>query len=522
MLNVDMEKLTANIQVDVVIAAAGTGSRMSVISRDLHKGLLPFNDKPVMWHIVDKVPSELSIGILLGHKSQQVRDFLEAAFPDREFTFIYVDDWTSPSAGTAYSLQFAEGNLKKNFWYLPCDGVFLENIFEEPPTESVVFVKEVDGDSARNYQTFEVNEQGRIVTSRHKQRQPDSVLAFTGIMHVRGKDAFFRELRISGEREFANCLPESASVRSLDSWLDLGNEASYRSALASAGAFDFTKPDEFTFVLPSKVIKWTPWPEQAALRTIKPSSIEAVFPDNSRASGEFFVYDKVRGSSFYDYVTEKRFDYLLTWLAERLWLPADEEISKSCKAFYQDKTLDRINNMIERLESPLYQINSVNGVEVGPWQGYLESINWRQLSANPFVAPIHGDLQFDNVIYDPQDENFRLIDWRTSFGKETLLGDVHYDFAKLSGGILINYKAVKGNEFAVENDRGAVTIDFPSAKNPLALTAQLDSKAIEMGLDLDLVKLLVPIIFWNMAPLHAEPFSLALWAFGLARFEELR
>ena len=521
MLNVDMEKLTANIQVDVVIAAAGTGSRMSVISRDLHKGLLPFNDKPVMWHIVDQVPSELSIGILLGHKSQQVRDFLEAAFPDREFTFIYVDDWTSPSAGTAYSLHFAERILKKDFWYLPCDGVFTEKIFEEHPTESLIFVKEVDGDSARNYQTFDINEEGRVVVSRHKQRQPRPVLAFTGIMHVSGKEAFFRDLKSSGEREFANCLPKSASVRLLDSWLDMGNEASYKSALASAGAFDFTKPDEFTFVLPSKVLKWTPWPEEAMRRTVKPSAIASVFPDTPRASGEFLVYDKVRGGSFYDHVTEQRFNDLLTWLSLRLWLPQVEDIGESCKAFYEDKTLERVGMMRDRLEGPSYKIGSVNGVEVGPWQSYLESINWRQFSAKPFVAPIHGDLQFDNVIFDPQSETFRLIDWRTSFGKESLLGDVHYDFAKLLGGILINYKSVKGNDFSVSNDRGNVTLNFPSAHDPLVLAAQLEAKAIEMGLDVRLVKLLVPIIFWNMAPLHAEPFSLALWSFGLARFEEL-
>jgi hypothetical protein len=43
----------------------------------------------------------------------------------------------------------------------------------------------------------------------------------------------------------------------------------------------------------------------------------------------------------------------------------------------------------------------------------------------------------------------------------------------------------------------------------------------DMGLDFGHVQKLVPIIYWNMAPLHAEPFAQFLWAFSIKQFETL-
>jgi hypothetical protein len=53
-------------------------------------------------------------------------------------------------------------------------------------------------------------------------------------------------------------------------------------------------------------------------------------------------------------------------------------------------------------------------------------------------------LQFDNILYDGK--KFKLIDWRDSFG-DSREGDLYYDFAKLLGGIEINYKLIKKNKF---------------------------------------------------------------------------
>ena len=46
---------------------------------------------------------------------------------------------------------------------------------------------------------------------------------------------------------------------------------------------------------------------------------------------------------------------------------------------------------------------------------------------------IHGDLQFDNVLYNHQTDSFVLLDWRQDFGGVVEYGDMYYDIAKMRG-----------------------------------------------------------------------------------------
>ncbi len=41
------------------------------------------------------------------------------------------------------------------------------------------------------------------------------------------------------------------------------------------------------------------------------------------------------------------------------------------------------------------------------------------------------------------------------------------------------------------------------------------------GWDYKKVQQLIPIIFWNMSPLHTAPFDMFLWYLGIKLFEEL-
>lgn len=518
----DTGKYPPNMPIDVVVATAGSGTRMTEAIPGLHKGLLPYRDAPILWTIVNEIPRDLNLAFLVGNLSAQVKSFCETAIADRAISFIEVDDWESARAGTSYSLLCAEADLNSNFWYVPCDGVFSGEVFDRRPDESTYFVKEVEAVESESYQTFELSDEGRVQESFFKEPRRAAVAAFTGVMWIGDKQEFFDGLRSSGDTEFAKSIGLGSKTEALESWIDLGNPDAYRHAVETGGEYDFSKPDELTFVLPDQVVKWFKDPALAEAKILKPKSNPAVYPVSVRSHGEFLGYAKVPGDSLYTSISPEKFRQLLEWLRKDLWRKSKNNISSSCELFYKEKTLSRVELIQPALGTAPYQFSSVDGIRVQTWRDYMGDFPFNELIDSPVPAEIHGDLQFDNIIEEAGTGNFFLIDWRPSFGKETVIGDLYYDLAKLLGGIRINYSEVKRSNFAIRDVDGGVSLQCPVSPHADELESILRFEVGEMGLDIARIELLVPLIYMNMAPLHTEPFARFLWAMALKGFALLK
>jgi thiamine kinase-like enzyme len=133
---------------------------------------------------------------------------------------------------------------------------------------------------------------------------------------------------------------------------------------------------------------------------------------------------------------------------------------------------------------------------------------------------IHGDLQFDNVIINNEGK-FKVIDWRHEFANIVEFGDIYYDLAKLAGGFIINYANIKEHNFNIEIDNDNVTLSIPSIDQVNVYQQQLKEFVISQGYDYKKVEMLIPIIYWNMSPLHTAPFDLFLWYLSIKLFQEL-
>jgi len=509
------------MEIDVVISTAGKGLRLHKINSDINKSLLPYLGQPIIYDIIKKIPINYQIGILLGYKSEQVRDFLTLAFPDREFIYIYVDDWSSSVSGTKYSLLFADELLKNSFWYFPCDGVYdkLDFLFKEF-SEDVFLVSKIDKDKAHHYLSFSIIGE-RIQKQFFKSTGPSGNYAFTGVMKISNKEVFFSRLRASDSNEFVSIIPDNSLVHLTDNWKDLGNSEAYEEEISKAGDFDFSKTGEYTYQLDDKVIKWWLDPAIPKLKLEKPRIKPEVFPRNNRVLNNFLSYSKAPGTSFYDCVNSRNFLILLDWLQNKLWTPIDLNIQGNLHQFYKNKTFSRIDLLGEKKSFGSYNPKSINGFDVQPWQHYFEDINWDFLINKNQPSFIHGDLQFDNIIYDEKIEQFTLIDWRYDFSGLNSIGDLYYDFAKMLGGIYVNYQDIKKGKFYFRHENGKVIFNLPSISNRDELVRTLESFAGSLGLNIHKIKQLVPLIFWNMAPLHKEPFSNLCWTLGILHYEIL-
>lgn len=517
-----MAKSMTSMKNNLIISTAGTGSRLHQISNKLNKALLPYRNRPIICHTIDQIPLDFKVGVLVGYRSEQVKDFLNLAYPERTISYIQVDDWTSEKSGTGYSLMCAEQFVNDSFWYFPCDGVYKNLDFLTKKYEEDVFVvSKVNPSQAYQYLTFSLSN-GRIIDKFFKSAKPHGDFAFTGAMKIKDKSRFFASLEKTKSNEFVAVIEKDSLTHVTTNWADMGNLEAYLANLSESGQFDFSKKGEFTFQLDKKIIKWWDNPNIANFKLKKPEIKPEVFPKRVQAINQFLMYEKAIGYPYYEKVNSENFKFLLAWLQKNVWTLDDSDITKELRNFYEEKTTSRINALGKKRLQDNYNPKVINGIRVGTWEKYFEEINWNHLATKQQSSFIHGDLQFDNIIYNEVQKKFTLIDWRHEFSQLLIKGDIYYDFAKMLGGIHVNYQEIKKHNFDIQNSNKVVRLKIPTANESGKLITILESCAVDMGLDIEKIRTLVPIIFWNMASLHKEPFANICWCLGLMHFEMLK
>lgn len=517
-----MEKLSQNIN-NYVISTVGSGSRMKEVNSKLHKSLLPIKDRPILHHIIAQIPESAKIYILVGYLKDQVSDYLALAFPDLDIELIHVDDWESEKSGTGYSLQHVERLNLDSFWYSPCDLYLEQNPFTMANLNENTFFYSEQPHTFSDVYTWFKSENSRILKISVKSPSDEPIKAFTGIMFIKNAHEFLS--RISGHhlREFVDAIQPDEKLLFLEGWNDTGNPESYLSIRNRFEKFDFSKEGEFTFQLKDMIIKWWDSPFVSKQKLKKVSASPVIYPKKVLQRGNFLAYSLASGDSYYNFVNSSNFPLLLQFLNIEHWTQDSTNISADMQEFYVKKTNTRIASMSSDLHQLRFNPVKVNGVSVKAWNDYLSGINWQRLLGLAKTSRIHGDLQFDNIIYDEIHREFVLIDWRATFGSQEILGDIHYDFAKMLGGIRLNYLQVKENnfEFAFSDKTLESSLVIPSSAHAADLENLLKIFVLENGFSWELVQSLVPIIYWNMAPMHSEPFKSFLWSLGLLEFSKL-
>jgi len=513
-----MEKLHMNTSNIVIIPTAGTGSRMGNYTKNLNKALLPYKNKPVLSHIIDQFPDDTSFIIPIGYLGDQIVDFCNVAYSNKNIKFVKIDDWISDRSGTAYTLKQCKDLINQPFWYIPCDTYFDQEVVDNVSDNNCYFVKSVPEKDTHLYTMFDV-ENNIIKDIKFKKPVSSSWVAFTGLMYIHHWSTFFNSLENLNSNEFIHIIESGNDVSMLNTWLDFGNPGIYQTELSKSQKFDFTKKDELTYICNNRVVKWWLDNSVAKKKYDKTLANPSVFPPNCTYSNNYMAYDFFPGKTLYEFNNPIAFGELLNWLDDKVWQPVDANIDNAALEFYKTKSLLRINKFLEKYPN-LEPINYVDGIAVRDYRYYLDKIDWQYISKNNIVGFIHGDLQFDNIVINDAGE-FKIIDWRHEFAGLIEYGDIYYDLAKMAGGLIINYANIKNHNFNIEIDNNSVTLSIPNVDHITVYQEKLKKYILDHQLDYKKVRQLVPIIFWNMSPLHTAPFDLFLWYLGIKLFAEL-
>lgn len=500
----------------VLILAAGYGRRMGPFSRMVNKGLIPYDNKPLISHIIDKFDRDTKFVIACGHLGQQVKDYVSAVHTDKQVLYVDIPDYAEGSTGPATTIQHCAPYITGPFVWLACDTLFDFDVYKHLD-HNWIGVHPVDSAIAKDY--CWVDREGEtIVDIKNKQPSTNAVDAFIGLMYCTDS-TYIDNLKSKNAREAFEGFDDNLKLQAhtVRGWRDFGTYEKWVELSKDLKEVSFPKPNELFYKDNNKIVKFTTDSTLTDKKANRALLNNDVMPNNIRRSGQFLVYDFVDGDIIYNQLTPTLMNDLLQWADEKLWKTKWFPNTKAtCQNFYYEKTKARLQQFRVKY-SDWSEPCTVNGLAVQPMDQYLERIDWDSLCENTKWAFIHGDFQMENIIVDSNNK-FTCIDWRTDFGGDSY-GDLYYDLAKLLGGILLDYQAVKADKLEYNELADTALLNNCSIPDSETYAGILGNFCAAKGLDWEKVRLLVPIIYLNMSPLHEAPFDKYLFALAQLHFE---
>ena len=507
---------------NIIITSAGIGSRFVPFSNFANKGLAPFPYKPILSLLLETFSSDNSFHIVTGHHGDDLEHTIQLLHPLLDISFYRNDDYLNSGMGD--SLLSVLSNVDGPCIVLPNDGIYkdldLSHILSS--SQDIILGYSTDPKySKTDYLCLSVDNDSKLKSYTRGSYTFDNSLVhdkiFTGFLFIRDS-SHFREILSSLPSQskeiydaFSYYISNGFNISATElPWTDLGTYSKYKFELNKLVDYDFSKQDETLLFSRSKVFKYFAQESVAVGRFSKATKYSRAFPTCTLSPSRCgYSYDFVAGNTLYQEPTLDNLSRLLDFLSDHLWDTSCNypSILSDADSFYRTKTIQRLDMLRSR-----YSLLDIKAINSTPLQhSLIPDFDYAQFVDNAIPSPIHGDLQYDNVVLT-HDSNILLLDWRHCFGSSIYYGDIYYDFAKLLGGIYLNYSRIKKNQFSCSLDGSNLVYSYQPDDYLLGHVDLLFSRSSEFNLDTTHIKRLTSLIYANMSPLHAPPFDLLLLA----------
>lgn len=161
-----------------IILAAGEGRRMRPLTENIPKPLLQIQDKPLIEHIVERLPKEIDeLIIVIGYLGEMIRDYCGENFLGRPVTYVE----QSAPLGTYHAVSLAKDFVKEGgrFFVLNGEDIINKESFQECLNypRAVIVSEAID---PRPFGVIELDENGFLVNIVEKPEFPKTNLVNTG------------------------------------------------------------------------------------------------------------------------------------------------------------------------------------------------------------------------------------------------------------------------------------------------------------------------------------------------------
>lgn len=509
----------------VCLPTAGTGSRLGGLTRFLNKSLVSIANRPILSHLIEQFPKDVIFVIALGHQGHLVREFLTLAYPERRFLFEEVTPFEGPGSGLGLSLLACQQHLQQPFVFISCD-TLVRGAPIRPPVNNWMACAEVD--DLVPYRTLAVRDGLVEVIYEKGGGRAVNRQAYIGLAGIHDYQTFWSAMRSgadqaiqAGEAHGLRALLPQGIAAHNHVWYDTGNP----SALAHTRTVyqePYTpnileKANEAIWFVEGLVIKFSDDQKFISHRVQRVEQLAGYVPTVTGAQPHMYRYGKVAGLVMSDVVTISLFDRLLThsesfWMHHSLDDAQLQSFRDTCIAFYRDKTYERVALFYHNF-SREDGIETINGRELPTLSSLLSKVNWEAL-ADGLPGRFHGDFHFENILWNPDAEQFCFLDWRQDFGGNLTTGDIYYDLAKLLHGLIISHELITRDLYQVDWQVDSISYDFHRKQVLVACERRFKQWLHKSGYDVNKVWTLTALIYLNIAALHHAPYSLLLYALG--------
>jgi hypothetical protein len=121
------------------------------------------------------------------------------------------------------------------------------------------------------------------------------------------------------------------------------------------------------------------------------------------------------------------------------------------------------------------------------------------------LSPIHGDLCFSNIMYDPRSRHVKLIDPRGEFGIPGIYGDPRYDKAKLLHSYSGCYDLIIADQFEIrENNCGFLECIIMKDSYHRKIMEIFDAELFADADERQQCEAIQALLFLGMLPYHSD------------------
>ena len=495
----------------VLITTSGIGSRLGKLTDFTNKSLVRIGDKPAISHIIEYYPKDTSFIITLGHFGSYVKEFLKLAYPNRDFTFIKVDNFEGEGSSLGHSILQAKSELQCPFIFHASDTILTDS--DTIPNLEHNWCAGAYKEETSQYRTLRTN--NGWVDNIAEKGEINFDYPYIGLCGVKDYKLFWNRLEklpktsslsdVHVINEMLNTV--TFNFHKINNWLDIGNTTELNKTREYFGSSIkvLDKDNESIYFFNDFVIKFFSDPNINKNRVKRASMLNGLVPSIIDSTVNFYKYKKAEGNLFAKSVNEKTFKNFLEWTEKKLWdFKLTDNFNQKCFDFYISKTNKRIKQYLkEKPDTP----QVINGELIPPIEDILSQIDTKWL-CDGIPVQFHGDFILDNVI--ETSDSFCLIDWRQDFAGDLEVGDIYYDLAKLNHNLMVNHDIVDRKLFNSSPEDCYILCNSTLIK----CRNLLHDFIKENGYDLKKVETLSSIIWLNMAPLHEYPFNNFLFNFG--------